>query len=163
MDERERKVSDFLARLGIECIRHEHPPAATVEEVEKYWGDVRAVHCKNLFLRNWKGDRHYLLIAEVSTVIDLKKLKTILDEGRMGFASPKRLMDHLGVEPGAVSAFGLINDPEHKVEVIIDEGLREAQALAFHPNINTVTLEIERADFLKFLQACGHEVRWQRF
>lgn len=163
MDVRESRVADFLAGLGISCVRHEHPAAATVKEVERYWIDVRGAHCKNLFLRNWKGNRHYLLIAGVSTRIDLKELRTTLGEDRMGFASAERLMEHLGVEPGAVSPFGLINDPKHRVRVVIEEALGQAPALAFHPNINTVTLEIDQADFDKFLRACGHEVRWQKF
>lgn len=163
MDEREKAVLARLAGLGIAYKRHEHPPAATVEEAEKYWGGVRGVHCKNLFLRNWKGDRHYLLVAAASTAVDLKKLGAELQEGRLSFASPERLRRSLGLEPGSVSPFGLINDPGKNVRVIIDAGLRSAEGLAFHPNVNTATLEIATSDFIKFLEACGHAVLWYEF
>jgi len=162
-DEKEKAVVGCLGRLGINYARHEHPPAATVEEAEKYWGNLRGVHCKNLFLRNWKGNRHYLVITATSTKIDLKELNKKLGDDHLSFASPGRLEKYLGVKPGAVSPFGLINDVERRVEVVIDEALKKAEFLAFHPNVNTVTLEIDSADFSKFLAACGHSVRWLKF
>jgi Ala-tRNA(Pro) deacylase len=156
----ERKVLEALDRLGIPYVRHEHPPVATVEEAEKHWGGMRAAHCKNLFLRNYKGHHHYLVIAPVTRGIDLKRLNAELGEDRLSFASAERLKRWLGVEPGSVSPFGLLNDETHQVRVVCDAALRASDRLGFHPNVNTATLEIERADFERFLAFCGNPVRW---
>ena len=156
----ERKVLDALDQLGIAYARHEHPPVFTVEDAVKYWTALRGTHCKNLFLRNKKGNRHYLVIAPTSRTIDLKRLNSLLDEDRLSFGSPERLQRCLGLEPGAVSPFGLINDREKEVRVIVDAELRDSRFLGFHPNVNTATLDIAFADFEKFLAWCGNDVRY---
>jgi len=156
----ERKVLEALDRLGISYVRHEHPPVATVEEAEKHWVGLKGAHCKNLFLRNYKGNRHYLVIASVARGIDLKRLNTQLGEDRLSFASAERLKRWLGVEPGSVSPFGLINDETRHVQVVCDAALRSSAALGFHPNVNTATLEIALADFDRFLASRGNPVRW---
>jgi len=156
----ERKVLDALDGLGIPYSRHEHPPVATVEEAEKHWAGLKGTHCKNLFLRNYKGNRHYLVIAPVTRGVDLKRLNTLLAEDRLSFASPERLRRWLGLEPGSVSPFGLVNDETRHVQVVCDETLRSSSALGFHPNVNTATLEIAFADFEKFLASRGNAVRW---
>lgn len=156
----ERKVLESLDKLGIGYIRHEHPSVATVEEAEKYWGSVKGAHCKNLFLRNNRGNRHYLVIAAADKAVDLKRLNAMLGEDRLSFASPERLKRWLGLEPGSVSPFGLVNDTTHHVDVICDEALKSSAGLGFHPNVNTATLEIAFADFEKFLASCGNAVRW---
>jgi len=159
----ERKVLEALDKLGIAYGRHEHPPVATVEEAEKYWGSIKGTHCKNLFLRNNRGNRHYLVIAAVDKAVDLKRLNVLLGEDRLSFASPERLKRWLGLEPGSVSPFGLVNDSTHQVDVICDETLKSSAGLGFHPNVNTATLEIALADFEKFLASCGNTVRWLKF
>lgn len=156
----ERAVLETLDRLGISYVRHEHPPVATVEEAEKHWAGLQGTHCKNLFLRNYKGNHHYLVIAPVTRGIDLKRLNAELGEDRLSFASPERLRRWLGVEPGSVSPFGLINDPARQVRVVCDNALKSSSRLGFHPNVNTATLEISLADFERFLASCGHPVRW---
>lgn len=156
----ERPVLDALDALGIPYVRHEHPPVATVEEAEKHWGGLAGTHCKNLFLRNYKGNRHYLVIAPVTRGVDLRRLNAELGEDRLSFASPDRLRRWLGVEPGSVSPFGLIHDEGRHVQVICDTALRSGSALGFHPNVNTATLEISPADFEKFLAWRGNPVRW---
>ncbi|HPW18449.1 MAG TPA: prolyl-tRNA synthetase associated domain-containing protein [Candidatus Aminicenantes bacterium] len=156
----ERKVLEALDGLGISCVRHEHPPVATVEEAEKHWGALKGAHCKNLFLRNDKGNRHYLVIAPVTRGIDLKRLNAALGEDRLSFASAERLRRWLGVEPGSVSPFGLVNDETRHVRVVCDQALRESRRLGFHPNVNTATLEISLADFERFLAWRGNFVRW---
>ena len=160
MAEVERKVFEILDGLGIAYVCHEHPPVATVEEAEKYWGPIKGTHCKNLFLRNKRGNHHYLLIAAVDKAVDLKRLNILLGEDRLSFASPERLKRWLGLEPGSVSPFGLINDVTRGVEVVCEETLKSSPALGFHPNVNTATLEIALADFEKFLASCGNTVRW---
>lgn len=156
----ERPVLDALDALGIFYVRHEHPPVATVEEAERHWAGLKGAHCKNLFLRNYKGNRHYLVIAPVTRGVDLKRLTAELGEDRLSFASAERLKKWLGVEPGSVSPFGLVNDETREVRVVCDTALRSAAALGFHPNVNTATLEISLADFERFLAWRGNPVRW---
>jgi len=156
----ERTVAVRLQELGIAVKRHEHPPVATVDEAEKHWADIDATHCKNLFLRNQKGTRYYLVIVKHSKRADLRALADQIGDGKLSFASPDRLMTCLGLTPGSVSPFGLIHDAEHHVRVILDRDLKSAQRVSFHPNINTVTLTLAFADFEKFLDACGNIVRY---
>jgi len=156
----ERTVAVRLQELGIAVMRHEHPPVATVDEAEKHWADIDATHCKNLFLRNQKGTRYYLVIVKHSKRADLRALADQIGDGKLSFASPDRLMTCLGLTPGSVSPFGLIHDAEHHVRVILDRDLKSAQRVSFHPNINTVTLTLAFADFEKFLDACGNIVRY---
>ncbi|MBP1659735.1 MAG: aminoacyl-tRNA deacylase [Candidatus Aminicenantes bacterium] len=159
----ERSVLEALDALDIAYVRHEHPPVATVEEAEKHWAGLKGTHCKNLFLRNYKGNRHYLVIAPVTRGVDLRRLNAELGEDRLSFASPERLKRWLGVEPGSVSPFGLINDATRHVQVVCDLALRAGAALGFHPNVNTATLEISLADFEKYLAWRGNAVRWLEF
>ena len=149
-----------LAELGIAYARHEHPPVATVDEAEQHWAGIDATHCKNLFLRNQKGNRHYLVIIQHSKRADLRAVADQIGDGKLSFASPDRLMTHLGLTPGSVSPFGLINDREHVVRVVLDRDLRSAERLSFHPNINTATLTVAAADFARFLAACGNTVQY---
>lgn len=156
----EREVHEVLESLGIDFVRHEHPPVATVEQAEKHWAGLKGAHCKNLFLRNNKGNRHYLVIAPVTQGIDLKRLNAQLEEDRLSFASPERLKRVLGLEPGSVSPFGLIHDAGREVRVVLDRSLIDSAFLGFHPNVNTATLEISLADLEKFLAWRGNPVRW---
>lgn len=155
----EQKVYDILKELGIPYTRHEHPPVYTVEEAEQHWENITGAHCKNLFLRNKKGKKHYLVLVESRKRVDLKALTGRLGEDRLSFASPERMMRYLGLEPGAVSPFGLINDRENTVVVIIDQELKEASHVNFHPNVNTATVGITFSDFEKFLSHCGNPIR----
>jgi len=159
----ERAVHEVLGVLGIGFERFEHPPVATVEAALAHWARIEAAHCKNLFLRNKKGTRHYLVVVEHTKAVDLARLARTLGDDRLSFASPERLMAHLGLAPGAVSPFGLINDRTRSVQVVVDADLRLASHVAFHPNVNTATLRISTADFERFLAWCGQPVRWLRF
>ena len=163
LSEKEERVYVVLDELGIPYTRHEHPPVFTVEEAEKHWTQITGAHCKNLFLRNKKGNRHYLVILEAAKVADLKSLNKLLGEDRLSFASEKRLMRYLGLETGAVSAFGLINDSENLVQVVIDEDLKKAEAVNFHPNVNTATVGISFPDFEKFISWSGNTARYLPF
>src|SRR5438105_9793793 len=113
MTDHEQSVTARLAELGITFTRHEHPPVATVEAAEAHWAGIDATHCKNLFLRNQKGDRHYLVIVVHSKRADLRAVADQIGDGKLSFGSAERLMTHLGVTPGSVSPFGLIHDREH--------------------------------------------------
>lgn len=163
LSEKEERVYVVLDELGISYTRHEHPPVFTVEEAEKHWTQITGAHCKNLFLRNKKGNRHYLVILEAVKVADLKSLNKLLGEDRLSFASEKRLMRYLGLETGAVSVFGLINDSENLVQIVIDEDLKKAEAVNFHPNVNTATVGISFPDFEKFIAWSGNTARYLPF
>ncbi len=163
VSDKEARVYKVLKELSISYTRHEHPPVFTVEEAEKHWTKVTGAHCKNLFLRNKKGNRHYLVILEASKAADLRALNIILGEDRLSFASLERLMRYLGLEAGAVSPFGLIHDRDNHVQVVIDEDLREAEALNFHPNVNTATIGLSFKDFEKFLTWSGNPFRYLPF
>jgi Ala-tRNA(Pro) deacylase len=156
----EEQVYERLAELGIAYERYEHPPVPTVEDAAQYWAEIRATHCKNLFVRNQKGNRHYLIVMMHSKTADLRAVAEQIGDGKLSFASPERLRTHLGVTPGSVSPFGLIHDHAHAVRVVMDRDLKHADRLSFHPNINTRTLVISRVDFDQFLSACGNSVQY---
>src|SRR5262245_4029155 len=160
MTDAEEAVYGRLNDLGIVFKRHEHPPVATVDGAERYWAGLDAVHWKNLFLRNQKGTRHYLVIIGHSKRADLRSIANQIGDGKLSFASPERLMTHLGVTPGSVSPFGLIHDQKKHVRVFIDRDVAAADRVSFHPNINTVTFALSRIDFERFLSACGNPVRY---
>ena len=159
MIDQEEAVIARLTELSIPFTRHEHPPVATVEEASQHWAGIDATHCKNLFLRNQKGNRHYLVVLVASKKADLRAVADQIGDGKLSFASPDRMMTHLGVTPGSVSPFGLINDREHAVRVVLDQDFASSTRLAFHPNINTRTLTIAAGDFKRFLDACGNPVQ----
>ena len=153
-------VESCRRAIDVPFVRHDHPAVATVAEAAAHWQGIEAMHARNLFLRNQKGSRHFLVVLESQRRGDLAAIGEIFGEKKLGFASPERLLAHLGLTPGAVSPFGLINDPGHAVEVAIDAALREAAHVAFHPNVNTATLVLTSAGFHRYLAAVGHPVRW---
>ena len=154
--ERRTQVMAFLDELGIPYDVHEHPPVPTVEEALPYWDAIDAAHCKNLFFRNHKGNKHYLVILDHRRKLNIRDLEQRLKQGKISFASPKRMERYLGVGGGSVSAFGIINDHEHHVHLFIDARLREAKRISFHPNENSATFVISFASFIKFLESCGN-------
>jgi Ala-tRNA(Pro) deacylase len=162
-EEREEKVFQALASLGILFSKREHPPVATVEEAVRCWEGIPGAHCKNLFVRNKKGNHHYLIIAEHRRPVDLRSLAKDLRDDRLSFASNERLERLLGLHPGEVSPFGLLQDGGREVVVVLDEGLREAPFVSFHPNVNTATVTIAFADLMKFLEWRGNRVIFVRF
>lgn len=141
-----------LDALGIAYERHEHAPVFTAEDAAIHWNSIRGTQCKNLFLRNKKGDHHYLAILEISTRADLKEIVKLVGDDRLSFGSPERLRTELGLTPGSVSPFGLLNDDDGSVAVLIDRRLTGAERLIFHPNINTASVVIAWADLEKFLE-----------
>ena len=152
-------IYQLLDSLGVIYTRHDHPPVFTVEEADMHKGAIEGGQSKNLFLRNKKGRIHYLLVADAHRTVNLKSLQGLLGESSLSFASPERLMKYLGLTPGSVSPFGIVNDTEHEVIVLLDSGLMAHDRLSFHPNVNTVTLTVSRDDFCRFLAHCGNEVR----
>ena len=155
-----QKVYDALDALGIRYEKYEHPPVFTSEEAAEHWGPIQATQVKNLFLRNKKGDRQYLVILRIDKQADLRQLVKIIGDDRFSFGSPERLMATLGVTPGSVSPFGLLHEGSTGVRVIVDQDLRAADKLIFHPNLNTASVTISVADFERFLAARSNTVRW---
>jgi len=160
MTVQESEVRARLEALGIVFDRHGHPPIDTAEAGEHYWTGIDAIHCKNLFMRNQKGTKHYLVILNYLKRANLRAVSDQVGDGKLSFASPERLMTHLGVTPGSVSPFGLIHDASHQVRVVLDRDLRSADRISFHPNINTATVVLAFADFLRFLDSCGNPVQY---
>ena len=154
------QVYSTLDAMGIPYEVHTHPPVFTAEEAAEHWAGITGAKVKNLFLRNKKGDRHYLVILEISKQADLRQLVKIVGDDRLSFGSPERLKANLGLTPGSVSPFGLIHDARHAVRVIVDEDLRSAERLIFHPNINTASVTLSFADLEKFLASRGNKVRF---
>jgi Ala-tRNA(Pro) deacylase len=148
-----------LEALGIRYEKYEHPAVFNSEDASKYWDPIAGTQCKNLFLRNKKGDRHYLVVLEISKRADLKDLVKILGDDRLSFGSPDRLMAQLGLTPGSVSPFGLINDAAGSVRVILDADLRDKERLIFHPNINTASVVVSWADLERFLATRKNSIR----
>jgi Ala-tRNA(Pro) deacylase len=159
----EQAVLDYLQGLGIAFSRYAHPPVFTVEEAERYWADIPATHCKNLFLRNAKGTRHYLVVLEHARTANLKDLAARVGDDRLSFASPERLQKYLGLTPGSVSPFGLIHPGAREVLVVLDAGLAAAERLGFHPNVNTATITLTAVAFFRFLESRGNVVRQVAF
>ncbi|MCQ2178677.1 MAG: peptide-methionine (S)-S-oxide reductase MsrA [Bacteroidales bacterium] len=236
-----RRVRDFLEANSMPYEIYFHPPLSTIEKALAYWKDIKAVHCKNLFMRNHKGNRHYLISFECHKEFDIHALEHVLHQGKLSFASPERMARCLGLRPGSVSPFGLINDRAaavaaapvspfdggsapitspgslrslsagehsagqgglegsappmnnsaaceagsapmmnpgglsatdtrgqdkelfengHRVKLYLDQDLRTAEKISFHPCDNTASVVIAREDFLRFLQLWGGEYEW---
>lgn len=160
MSERRQKVLDTLEELSIPYEIYEHPPLPDIETALKYWKDIEATHCKNLFFRNHKGNRHYLVILDHLKQMGIHDLEKKLKQGKLSFASEKRMLKYLGLLPGSVSPFGLINDIENHVHVFMDKNLPEAGKISFHPNENTATLVVSYSDFEKFLKWTGNSFEY---
>jgi len=150
----------ILDELGITFDYYAHPPAPTIEEARKYWKDIESTHCKNLFFRNHKGDRHYLVIIEHSHDLIIHDLEKRLKQGKLSFASGERMQKYLGLNPGSVSPFGLIHDAGRQVHLFLDRNLRDSARISFHPCINTASIVITFTDFEKFLSFTGNSYEY---
>jgi Ala-tRNA(Pro) deacylase len=152
-------IDAFLRQHGITAARHEHAAVMTVDESERLVPPLPGAKTKNLFLRDKKGARHFLVTVPAARAVDLNALGAALGAGRLGFASPERLHRHLAITPGSVSLLALVNDTAGAVEFVIDRALWEAEAVHAHPLTNTATMILRHADLELFLQATGHTPR----
>ncbi|NFV81255.1 prolyl-tRNA synthetase associated domain-containing protein [Magnetospirillum aberrantis] len=144
-----------LEHLGIAVTTHHHEAAFTVEQGNAIWNGIPGVHCKNLFLKDAKA-KLWLVVAPAERRIDLKGLPARIGSARLSFGSAELLRQVLGVEPGSVTPFALINDAERKVSVVLDAWMMEQDLLNYHPLRNTMTTTIRTADFRSFLASTGH-------
>lgn len=149
---------------------YNHPEGKTIGEAKRWWHNDGSVHCKNIFMRNHKGNQHYLICFDCDhdlAIHDLEqRLKASLQAagqpatGKLSFASPERMLRFLGLEPGSVSPFGLINDTGHHVILFLDKNLQNAASLSFHPNDCRGTVVISQTEFRKYLETVGNKVEW---
>jgi Ala-tRNA(Pro) deacylase len=149
---------NFLDKLGLKTTTVDHVPVFTVEEAEKVNINIPGGHCKNLFCKDEKGEL-WLIVALHHARIDLKAAKDKIGSKRLTFGKPELLMDILGVEPGSVTPFGVINDHDVRVKVILDEAMMKHETLNFHPLKNDATTTISNTDLITFIKACGHTPR----
>ena len=171
------KIQRTLAWLDAHEIQYEvyyNPPLFTIEEALAYWKEIDSTHCKNLFMRNHKGNRHYLISFECHKDLDIHSLEQMVHQGKLSFASPERMDRCLGVAPGSVCAFGLINDMDiaqtanpkelfengHRVKYFLDSDLRKAEKISFHPCDNRASVVLSNEMFMKFLSIWGGEYEW---
>jgi len=145
----------MLDELGISYTLHTHPPLRTVEDSQALRGDIEGAHIKNLYLRDGKK-KNYLVVAEESRPVDLKDLGQTIGGGRLSFGSADRLMEFLGVRPGAVSPLTLVNDKGRHVKLVYDGNLDLSEMINVHPLVNDKTLTLTRSGLHQFLEHTGH-------
>ncbi|MFM1848387.1 MAG: hypothetical protein RL417_1861 [Pseudomonadota bacterium] len=151
-------LAAFLTQHGIPFELHDHPAVFTVAEADRVTAHLRGAPTKNLFLRDDKGSRHFLLAVSHTKRIELTVLAESVGVRKLSFASPDRLKRYLGVDPGAVTLLGVINDPTHAVGVLIDRDLWNAEELQCHPLANTATYIVTRESLERFFALTGHRV-----
>lgn len=147
-----------LEELGIPATTIEHAPAFTVHDGEEVMGHLPGVHIKNLFLCDAKKVM-WLVTVPWNRQVDLKKLPEVIGAARLSFGSADRLKRVLGVEPGSVTPFAVINDTAREVKVILDAWMMEQEIINAHPLVNTMTTSLKSADLMRFFAATGHQPR----
>ena len=151
MENQKQRVYDALEQLKIKYEVVEHEPVHTMEDMDRLGLPQKGTLCKNLFLRDAKGKRHFLVTCDEKKTVDLKTLGRQLGAGNLSFASEDRLEKYLGLKQGSVSPFVLMNDTEHAVEFFIDKDLSRCKSLGIHPLENTATVFLSFKDLDKFL------------
>jgi len=152
---------DLFARfteLGIETTTHRHPPLFTVEDSKRLRGDLPGGHCKSLFLKDKKGQL-FLVVALEDRSVDLKRLRKAIGAATLSFGKPELMMEVLGIAPGSVTPFALINDGEARVRVVLDQAMLDHDPLNYHPLTNGMTTAISPADLLAFIAATGRRAQ----
>lgn len=152
-------IYNFLERNGIDYQRFDHPAVFTCEEADRLVPTMPGIRSKNLFLRDRRGTRHFLVIVPAEKSVDLKALSQELSVHGLSLASPERLMKHLGVEAGSVSFLSIYNDLKGNIEVVFDTKIWASESLHCHPLINTSTLLIGHDGVVSILELTGHNYR----
>jgi Ala-tRNA(Pro) deacylase len=157
MPKTEAELFSFLDSLGIRTTTRRHPPLYTVADSQALRGEIAGGHTKNLFLKD-KKDNFFLLTVDEEAVVDLRQVHTLIGAAsRVSFGKPEMLMELLGVAPGAVTVFGLINDTRRRVRIVLDRALMENATINAHPLTNEATTSIAAADLVRFIEATGHD------
>ncbi len=146
----ESDLLKLIKEKGLDIQNHIHEPLFTVEDSEKLRGEIKGAHTKNLFLKN-KKNNFYLFSCDENANIDLKHFSKSIDAKNLSFANEIYLQKHLGIKPGSVSPFALLNDKENIVTFYLDENLYNSEIINFHPLINTSTISIKTIDFISFI------------
>lgn len=149
-----------LDKLNISYELKEHEAAFTMDELDKAGLNSEGAICKNLFLRDFKGKRHMLVVLRGDKQADLTLIRNEINSSRLSFGSDERLEKRLDVKKGSVSPLGIINDTENAVELYFDKDLKGAEKLGFHPNDNTATVYLSFADTQKFCESTGHKIEF---
>jgi Ala-tRNA(Pro) deacylase len=144
-----------LTKMGIAYDLHHHPAFFTVEEGLAFEKDIPGLHCRNLFLRDRKKN-NFLLCLQNATDVDMKKLPPLIGSDRLSFGSADRLWEYLGVKPGSVCAYAIVNDTAQNVKICLDASMMSAPIINFHPLINTMTIGVAPNDLVRFIESCGH-------
>ncbi|MBL4644296.1 MAG: prolyl-tRNA synthetase associated domain-containing protein [Candidatus Pacebacteria bacterium] len=152
-----QNIYQILDTNNIEYEKYEHEPVFTVEEADEIKTCIKGAHTKNLFLKNKNASQYFLYVIASHKRADLKSVKDQIGESKPQFGTPEELMEHLGVTPGSVSVLGLIHDTQHRVQVLIDKELWDAELVNAHPNTNTATLVFTQDNFRKFLEVTRHK------
>ena len=150
--------ADLFARLlslGIETRTRDHAPVHTVDQARALRGEIPGGHCKNLFLKDDKANI-WLIVCLEDAQIDLKAAPARVGSRRLSFGKPELLMEVLGVEPGSVTPFALINDTAHRVNVVLDAAMMAHDLVSYHPLRNDATTTISPAGLIRFIESCGH-------
>ena len=150
-----RIVLDRLEEMGISYELVDHPPALTTEDADRFIEGMEGVRTKTLFLCNKKSRNYYLLVMDDAKQVEMKALEGLLDDKGLHFCSPEKLMAKLKLPPGVVSIFGLLNNEEKDVRVVLDQEMLSEARVSFHVNDNTKTAFIATADMLKFIEQTG--------
>jgi Ala-tRNA(Pro) deacylase len=148
-----------LSELGIDYTKYEHDAVFTCDAALAAVPDKRSVQTKNLFLRDKRGRRHFLLVTSCERAVDIKRFAEQIGVGHLSFGSAERLQKHLDLTPGSVTILGLINDPSHAVELYVDADVWNREWWNCHPLINTATLVLSRSAIDRFLAHTGHVPR----
>ena len=151
----DKQIYNKLNQLNIKFEYYEHPSIPTIELAKIHKKDIDATHCKNVFLRNHKGKKHYFVVLEQSKNVNIRQLELMLKQGKLSFASDKRLIKYLNTKQGAVSPLGLIFDEDNNTTLFIDKELEGEEKLSFHPNVDNASIVISYADLIKYIDDKG--------
>ena len=149
-------LMEQLKALDIEFTLYHHEAVYTVDESDKIDANITGAHCRNLFLRD-KKKQNFLVVLQNSTDVDMKKLPPVIESGRLSFGSSDRLWEYLGVRPGSVCPFAIVNDIGQQVKILLDKSMMEAEIVNYHPLLNTMTVGLKPNDLIKFIESTGHE------
>jgi Ala-tRNA(Pro) deacylase len=150
------QLFSFFDSLGIAHETVNHPPFFTVEDGEGWWDKIPGLHCKNLFLKD-KKDRVWLVVMPGDVRADIKRIAKNIGAANPSFGKPELLMEVLGLTPGSVTPFGLINDTQKRVTVVLDRGMLESERVNYHPLHNAASTAIKSADLVKFIRALDYD------